>query len=56
MAEYTGYCMKCKEKGRVIKDAKVVDMGKGRKAAKGTCSVCGTNMYAILKKDAAKAA
>ncbi|MBS3145980.1 hypothetical protein J4414_04215 [Candidatus Woesearchaeota archaeon] len=57
MAEYNGYCMKCKEKGREIKDAKVVSMGKGRKAAKGVCAKCGTGMYKILsKEEAAKAA
>ena len=43
-----GYCVKCKEK-REMKDATEVAMGdKGRRAMKGTCTVCGTGMYKIL--------
>ncbi len=46
-----GYCVKCKSK-REMKDAKEVSMkGKGgatRKAAKGTCTKCGTTMFKIL--------
>jgi len=51
----TGYCVKCRDKaGRVMKDVQVVTMKNGRKAAKGTCTECGTGMYRILsKKDAA---
>ena len=59
MAEYAGYCLKCKEKGREIKDPEVVSMGKAknRKAVRGTCAKCGTKMYKILsKEEAAKAA
>ncbi len=51
--EYIGYCVKCKEK-QTIQNAKVVDMkGKGktkRRAATGTCPVCGTKMFRILGK------
>lgn len=50
---YTGYCVKCREKGREMVDAKVVTMkGRGgqRRAAKGKCAVCGTGMYRILGK------
>lgn len=53
MAEVTGYCVKCKAKDRVMKDAVEVTMpGKGgeRRAMKGVCSVCGTGMYRILGK------
>ncbi len=49
--EATGYCVKCKTK-RDMKDAEVVTMKNGRKAVKGVCSVCGTGMYSIMKKDA----
>ena len=42
-----GYCVKCKQK-REMKDSKEVTMKNGRKAAKGTCSSCGTGMYRIL--------
>lgn len=43
----TGHCMKCKEK-REMKDTEEVEMKNGRKAMKGTCSVCGTKMFKIL--------
>lgn len=39
-----------------MKDVKIVTMKNGRKAAKGTCEVCGTGMYKILSKEAAEAA
>jgi hypothetical protein len=48
-----GYCLKCRVKDREMKDVAEVDMGKGRKALKGVCSVCGTGMYRILGKVAA---
>jgi len=41
--------MKCK-KQVVIKDAKVVVMKNGMKAAKGVCPKCGTNVFRILGK------
>jgi hypothetical protein len=44
------YCVKCKEK-REMADAQEVEMKNGRKAMKGKCSVCGTGMYSILKKE-----
>ena len=44
-----GHCMKCKQK-REMKDVTEVVMKNGMKAAKGKCSVCGTNMYRILGK------
>jgi hypothetical protein len=51
----TGYCVKCKENKREMKDHKIVEMkGKGgvtRKAATGECAMCGTKMYKILGKD-----
>ena len=50
----TAYCVKCKAKDRVMKDAKEVSFaGKGggeRKAMSGTCEVCGTKMFRILPK------
>lgn len=48
-----GYCVKCKEKDREMKEgSKVVPFGKkGRRAMKGNCSVCNTGMYRILGKD-----
>ena len=50
---YEGYCVKCKKKQTMI-DPKVVSMkGRGtakRRAATGTCPVCGTKMFRILGK------
>ena len=50
----TGYCVKCRVKDRVMKDAAEVAMkGKGgveRRAVTGTCEVCGTKMFKILGK------
>ena len=44
-----GYCVKCKAK-RDMKDEKQVTMKNGRKAMKGICTSCGTNMFCILGK------
>ena len=44
-----GYCMKCKKKQEMV-SMKKVTMKNGRKAAKGKCIKCGTNMYKILGK------
>ena len=56
MAEYTGYCVKCKKKNVKMVDPKEVSMkGKGnikRRAATGTCPKCGTKMFRILGKAA----
>jgi len=43
------YCIKCKEKREML-DTERVTMKNGRPALKGTCSVCGTGMYKMLKK------
>jgi len=57
MAELTAYCVKCRKK-QVMKDPKEIVMkGKGgvkRRAATGTCPVCGTKMFRILGKDSPK--
>ena len=49
----TGYCVKCREKDREMKDAKEETlMGKGgeRRAMRGVCAVCGTKMMKFLGK------
>lgn len=50
---YEGFCVKCKQK-RTMKDPQIVEIkGKGgskRRAVQGTCPVCGTKMFKILKK------
>ena len=43
----SGYCVKCKSK-KEMKDVKEVVMKNGRKANKGICVSCGTNMFCIL--------
>lgn len=50
VAEYEGYCVKCREKRKF--DGQVVELKNGRKAAQGLCPVCGTKMNRILGKDA----
>jgi hypothetical protein len=41
------YCVKCREK-REIKDMKEVTLENGRRAAQGTCPVCGTKLTRML--------
>lgn len=47
MAEVKGYCVKCKAKNVVMKNAKAVTLKNGRKATKGECPKCGTKMFRI---------
>jgi hypothetical protein len=48
--ELEAYCVKEKTK-RKMKDAKIVTMKNGRKAATGICSVCGAKMVKFVKDD-----
>ena len=50
MATQEAYCVKCKAK-REMKDAQIVDQGNGRRAAKGKCPTCGTNMTKFLPSE-----
>jgi hypothetical protein len=50
VAEYEGYCVKCREKRKF--EGEVKEMANGRKAAQGTCPTCGTKMNRMLGKDA----
>lgn len=52
VADVQAYCVKCKEK-RTMKDSQEQQLDNGRRAAKGTCEVCGTKMTKFLpnKKD-----
>jgi hypothetical protein len=45
--EVVGYCVRCKTK-RPIKDAHEETTESGRRAARGTCPVCGANMFTFL--------
>ena len=51
--EYIGYCVKCKKKQKMVDPEEITMKGKGatkRRAATGTCPVCGTKMFRILGK------
>ena len=50
MADYEGYCVKCREKRTF--DGHEVELANGRRAAQGACPVCGTKMNRILGKKA----
>jgi hypothetical protein len=42
-----GYCVKCRAK-REIKNPQEAKMDNGRRAVRGQCSVCGTNITRFL--------
>ena len=46
MATYEGYCVKCREKREF--EGNEVEMANGRRAAQGSCPVCGTKMNRML--------
>jgi hypothetical protein len=48
--EVLGYCVRCKTK-RSIQNAHEETTESGRRAARGTCPVCGANMFTFLKED-----
>jgi hypothetical protein len=50
MADYEGYCVKCREKRTF--EGNEVQLANGRRAAQGSCPVCGTKMNRILGKAA----
>ena len=51
--EYKAYCVRCKVKVKISDPILTETKGSRgtRKAVKGTCSECGTKVYAILKND-----
>lgn len=51
-----GYCVKCREKGREMKNPEIFQTARGGYMAKGNCSVCGTRMSAMLSKENAEKA
>jgi hypothetical protein len=50
MSKYEGYCVKCREKREF--EGTINEMANGRRAAQGTCPVCGTKMNRMLGKNA----
>jgi hypothetical protein len=47
------YCVKCKDR-RTMQDSRVETLDNGRRAAKGVCPVCGTNMTKFLPNEQKK--
>ncbi len=47
--EILGYCVKCKT-SRTMTQVEIVTTKNNRRAAKGTCPVCGTKMNKFLPK------
>jgi hypothetical protein len=50
VADYEGYCVKCRETRTF--EGNEVQLANGRRAAQGSCPVCGTKMNRILGKTA----
>ncbi len=46
-ATQEAYCVKCRQK-RPMKNAQETTMKNGRRAMKGQCEVCGTNLTLML--------
>lgn len=46
----TGYCMRCKAR-RELNDAQIETTENGRRAVRGTCSVCGGNVFTFIAKE-----
>ena len=51
-----GYCVKCRVKGREMKNPKIAQTARGGYMAQGNCSVCNTRMSAMMSKDNAEKA
>jgi len=51
VATYEAYCVKCRAKREF--EGEEVELKNGRKAAQGTCPVCGTKVMRILGKSSA---
>lgn len=51
-----GYCVKCKVKGREMKNPQIKMTARGGYMAQGACAVCGTKMSAMMSKDNAEKA
>lgn len=52
----TGYCVKCKEKGKEMKNPEIKQTARGGYMAQGSCSSCGTKMSAMMSKENAEKA
>jgi len=52
----SGYCVRCKEKGRKMKNPEIKQTARGGYMAQGNCEKCDTRMSAIVSKDNAEKA
>jgi len=52
----TGYCVKCKAKGRKMKSPEIKQTARGGYMAQGSCEACGTRMSAMMSKENAEKA
>ena len=52
----TGYCVKCKAKGREMKNPEIKKTARGGFMGQGNCTTCGTRMSAMMSKDNAEKA
>ena len=52
----SGYCVKCKVKGREMKNPRISQTSRGGYMSQGNCSVCGTKMSVMMSKDNAEKA
>tara|TARA_Y100000310_G_C20278835_1_gene621610 strand:- start:19 stop:210 length:192 start_codon:yes stop_codon:yes gene_type:complete len=51
-----GYCVKCKAKGREMKNPEIKKTARGGYMAQGNCSSCNTRMSAMMSKENAEKA
>ena len=51
-----GYCVKCKVKGREMRNPQIKQTVRGGYMGQGACSTCGTKMSAMMSKDSAEKA
>jgi hypothetical protein len=51
-----GYCVKCKVKGREMKNPVIKQTARGGYMGQGGCTTCGTKMSAMMSKDNAEKA
>jgi len=49
-----GYCVKCKVKGREMKNVSIKQNVRGGYMAQGACASCGTKMSAMMSKENAE--
>ena len=52
----SGYCVRCREKGREMKNPIITQTVRGGFMAKGVCVTCGTKMSAMMSKTNAEQA